>query len=228
MSVHRKMWHRLLIGMSLVAAVLATTVPFAHSALTYVCAKGQEVSRYFFYVPKGTERFRMRMSGSGKETASFRLFGPDSLNLVEELGLSARIEREIDARTLAGRVCWIEVTDIIEDHGFGLVGIPNIFAWRPQQFLAPKEQPPEGSVIRRSDLNTKIQRNVEAFQPPRHHRRRHPAHPRQERPTPALLRLVQQQNVRPARQARAGYGRSFIARMYSPAFARTADSSDGS
>jgi hypothetical protein len=119
-------------------------VLYAPDGWVWGCAGGQEMSRYFFYVPRGTERFRLKMSGSGNETATFRLFGPDGQNLIEEFDLSATAggvtpEREVDAGTLAGRVCWIEVSDIVQDHGFGLVGIPNIFAWRPQQLLAPKE-----------------------------------------------------------------------------------------
>jgi outer membrane protein assembly factor BamB len=45
--------------------------------------------------------------------------------------------REINATTHAGRVCRLETTDIVEDHSFGRVGIPNIFASRPEQLLTP-------------------------------------------------------------------------------------------
>ena len=93
--------------------------------------------RYFFYVPKRTETFTLKMASGGAETATFRLFGPDGEQILEEKNLAQSVDREIDAAPLAGRVSWLEITDIVEDHSFGLEGIPNIFASQPNQLLAP-------------------------------------------------------------------------------------------
>ena len=93
--------------------------------------------RYFFYVPAGTKRFHLQLSASEKETATFHLFGPDGRQILEEKNLSRSVRREIDAAKLAGRVWRLEMTDITEDHSFGLVGIPNIFAGCGEQLLAP-------------------------------------------------------------------------------------------
>ena len=101
------------------------------------CRGGKAQFRYFFYVPAGTTRFHLEMAASETETATFRLFGPDGRQILEEKNLSKSVRRAIDAATLAGRVCRLETTDITEDHSFGLVGIPNIFAWRGEQLLAP-------------------------------------------------------------------------------------------
>jgi len=94
--------------------------------------------RYFFYVPRGTGSFRMKLKGSGNETATFRLFCPEGRMLLEEKHLGKSVEHEIDAASLAGKVCWLETTDIVEDHGFELVDIPNIFASCPAHLLVPK------------------------------------------------------------------------------------------
>jgi hypothetical protein len=101
------------------------------------CRGGKAEFRYFFYVPRGIKRFHLKMAASVNETATFRLFGADGRQILEEKNLSKSLRREINATTHAGRVCWLETTDIVEDHSFGLVGIPNIFAWHPDQLLAP-------------------------------------------------------------------------------------------
>jgi len=52
------------------------------------------------------------------------------------------VEHQIDAKALAGKVCWVEVSDIMEDCYFSLVGIPNILAARPEHLLVPEPVPP--------------------------------------------------------------------------------------
>ena len=102
------------------------------------CRGREEVFRYFFYVPRGTEKFRLEMAASKVEPATFRLVGPEGQRVLEEKQLTRRVEREVEAATLRGRVCWIETTDICEDHAFRLVGVPNIYAARPERLLVPK------------------------------------------------------------------------------------------
>ncbi|MBC8876603.1 MAG: hypothetical protein H8E44_44815 [Planctomycetes bacterium] len=94
--------------------------------------------RYFFYVPRGIGSFRLKLKGSGNEKATFRLFSPKGRVLLEEKHVSRSVEHEIGAASLAGRVCWLETTDIVEDHGFELIDIPNIFASCPAHLLVPK------------------------------------------------------------------------------------------
>lgn len=102
------------------------------------CRGETAVFRYFFYVPKGTESFKVEMAAGGSEKATFRLFGPDAQQLLQEKDLAERVTRTVDAKALAGRVCWLETTDVVEDHSFRLIGIPTIFAWTPEQLLAPE------------------------------------------------------------------------------------------
>jgi len=103
------------------------------------CRGRDEVFRYFFYVPQATEKFRLSMWAKLSEPATFRLFGPEGQRILEEKRLKKPLEREVDATALQGRVCWIETVDTAEDHAFRLIGIPNIYAMRPEQLLAPKQ-----------------------------------------------------------------------------------------
>ena len=93
--------------------------------------------RYFFYVPEKTGQFVFKPSAYGQEDATFRLFGPEGKLIVEEKNLTHPVQHRIDARALAGKVCWIEVSDIMEDCYFALAGIPNILATRPDRLLLP-------------------------------------------------------------------------------------------
>ncbi|MDP6356054.1 MAG: hypothetical protein QF473_13175 [Planctomycetota bacterium] len=102
------------------------------------CGGKSDAYRYFFYVPKETEAFHLRMGGSQHESASFRLFAPNGQQILEEKNQTKVVKREIKAPGLAGRVCWLEITDIVEDHSFELLDIPNVFAARPEQLLAPE------------------------------------------------------------------------------------------
>jgi len=102
------------------------------------CTAGDQAYRYFFYVPRQTRTFRLRMAGCGGETATFRVFAPDDTLIVEEKDLGKEVTRRIDARPLAGAVWRLDVSDIVEDHGFQLMDIPNIFAARPDQLLVPQ------------------------------------------------------------------------------------------
>jgi hypothetical protein len=96
------------------------------------------VRRYFFYVPEGTQAFTFVPSSSARETATFRMFGPDGALLVEDVALDGSPTHRIDASELAGKVCWIETSDVAEDAFFKLVDIPNIYAASPGQLMAPR------------------------------------------------------------------------------------------
>jgi len=101
------------------------------------CRGRTQQFRYFFYVPRSINKFRLRLTGHGGEKATFRLFSPEGRVLLEEKHLSKSVEHQIDAAGLAGRVCWVETSDIAEDHGFELLDIPNIFAACPAHLLVP-------------------------------------------------------------------------------------------
>jgi len=101
------------------------------------CRGRTQEFRYFFYVPRAINNFRLRLIGHGGEKATFRLFSPQGRVLLEEKHLSRSVEHQIDAAGLAGKVCWIETSDIDEDHSFELLDIPNIFAARPTHLLVP-------------------------------------------------------------------------------------------
>jgi len=102
------------------------------------CARRSEVHRYFFYVPRAARTFQLQMRGYGDEKATFRLFGPSGKEILARKDLGESVTCEIDAGGLSQRVCWLEIADVVEDHSFGLVGIPNIFATRPEHLLAPQ------------------------------------------------------------------------------------------
>ena len=102
-----------------------------------VWGKRDSVLRYFFFVPEKTARFVFKPTAYGQEDATFRLFGPDGKLIVEEQNLTHPVQHQIDAGPLAGKVCWIEVSDIMEDCYFALEGIPNILATEPDRLLVP-------------------------------------------------------------------------------------------
>jgi len=112
-------------------------VLYSPGAIHGCCGKTQRF-HYFFYVPRAINTFRLRLTGHGGEKATFRLFGPEGRVLLEEKHLSRSVEHQIDAGSLAGRVCWLETTDIVEDYGFELLDIPNVFAARPEHLIVPK------------------------------------------------------------------------------------------
>ena len=96
------------------------------------------VRRYFFYVPQGTKEFGFVPGSSKQEPATFRLFDPQGQVLAEDVQLDGSPTHTIDATKLAGKVCWIETSDVQEDAFFKLVGIPNIYAASPEQLVAPR------------------------------------------------------------------------------------------
>ena len=102
------------------------------------CGRRDETYRYFFYVPKGCDAFQLALHGFGPEKASFRLYRPDGSLAQEEVDLARAVTREIRPDRMSARVWWLEISDIVEDYRFQLVGIPNIFAATPQHLLAPK------------------------------------------------------------------------------------------
>lgn len=121
-----------------VSSAAPQTVLYAPRGPVAGCRGEEAVFRYFFYVPKATQSFELEMAASKGEVATFRLFGPDGALLQEEVALTRKVTRTIDAKALAGRVCWLETTDVIEDHSFELIGIPTIFACEPGQLLVPE------------------------------------------------------------------------------------------
>lgn len=102
------------------------------------CRGRTQQFRYFFYVPRAINSFRLKLRGNGSEKATFRLFSPEGRVLLEEELLSKSVEHQIDAGSLAGKVCWLETTDIVEDYSFELLDIPNVFAARPDHLIAPR------------------------------------------------------------------------------------------
>lgn len=115
----------------------ADTVLYSPGAI-HGCRGRTQQFRYFFYVPRAINSFRLRLTGHGGERATFRLFGPEGRMLLEEKHLGRSVEHQIDAGGLAGKVYWLETTDIVEDYRFELLDIPNIFAARPEHLIVPK------------------------------------------------------------------------------------------
>jgi hypothetical protein len=107
---------------------------------TAIWGKRDTVLRYFFYVPETTTQFVFKPSAYGQEDATFRLFDPQGKLIVEEKNLTHPVAHRIDARKLAGKVSWIEVSDIMEDCAFGLVGIPTILVTQPDQLIVPSKR----------------------------------------------------------------------------------------
>ena len=102
------------------------------------CRGGDQVFRYFFYVPKQAPEFAVKLRASQREPATFRLFGPEGRLVLERVKLGKEVSCQIEPTQLAGTICWLETSEIVEDHSFQLLGIPNLFAARPEQLLVPE------------------------------------------------------------------------------------------
>ena len=96
------------------------------------------MNRFFFYVPKDTERFSIDMQASAGEPATFRVYNPQGEMAFERVRLDEGITQEFAVGEHAGRVWWLETSDAIEDHSFKLVDIPNLVAARADQLLVPE------------------------------------------------------------------------------------------
>lgn len=97
----------------------------------------QKLSRFFFYVPRAAASFKIQMSASEGETATFRVFNAAGEMVCQHEKLDKEITEEFVTGDQAGRVWWLETQEAVEDHGFLLVGIPNIVAARADRLLVP-------------------------------------------------------------------------------------------
>ncbi len=98
---------------------------------------GEDLSRFFFYVPRGTDGFEIDMISSQAEAATFSVFRPDGERIYQER-ITETTRESFAADDDAGKIWWLETSDVVEDHGLELHGIPNLIAARADQLLAPK------------------------------------------------------------------------------------------
>ena len=96
------------------------------------------LNRFFFYVPQGTTSFEVEMLASQSEAATFSVYSPAGERVFEERVTEAATPK-LDVGRHDGKVWWLETTEVVEDHGFRLVGIPNIVAAKAGQLLVPTE-----------------------------------------------------------------------------------------
>ncbi|HJN18160.1 MAG TPA: hypothetical protein QGH10_21855, partial [Armatimonadota bacterium] len=90
-----------------------------------------------FYVPRGTDGFEIDMISSQAEAATFSVFRPDGERIYQER-ITETTRESFAADDDAGKIWWLETSDVVEDHGLELHGIPNLIAARADQLLAPK------------------------------------------------------------------------------------------
>ncbi len=98
----------------------------------------EDISRCFFYVPRGTKAFSIKMTAGQAEKVTFRVCNPEGEVLSEHAGLITSVTQEFQPGDHAGKVWWLEASDAVEDHSFELIGIPGIVAARAGQLLVPE------------------------------------------------------------------------------------------
>lgn len=94
------------------------------------------LNRLFFYVPQATDSFRIEMIASEAEPATSRVFdGAGKLRF--ERRATQPLVQAFEPGSQAGKVWWIETSEVAEDHALRLVGIANIVAAQAEQLLLP-------------------------------------------------------------------------------------------
>jgi hypothetical protein len=94
------------------------------------------LNRFFLYVPRGTESFRIEMIASEGEPALFRVFDSAGESRFQRK-ITERVVQEFEPGDQAGKVWWLETSEVAEDHAFRLIGIPSIVAAKAEQLLVP-------------------------------------------------------------------------------------------
>ena len=78
------------------------------------------------------------MLASQSEAATFSVHGPAGTKVFEERVTEAATP-QLEVGRHDGKVWWLETAEVVEDHGFRLLGIPNIVAAKAGQLLVPTE-----------------------------------------------------------------------------------------
>lgn len=110
---------------------------YAEELLAVNAQKGP-AGRFYFYVPQDRRQFGLKLIGDGSETADYTLF--DSAGrAVRQWKTLKQTQTENIAVTQPGIWC-IQVDYLLDDGGFGLVDLPNLFALRPEDVRIPTRQ----------------------------------------------------------------------------------------
>ena len=96
--------------------------------------------RFYFYVPENCPSFKITLQGDPGEYVDYTLFDAANQPAFEVRQLKATATQEIPV-TKAGIWC-VEVDNAIDDAGFKLEGIPNVFALRPEHIRIPQTANP--------------------------------------------------------------------------------------
>jgi len=89
--------------------------------------------RYYFYVPPGRKEFTMKVLGHGAETADYTLY--DSAGKTVKVWKTHTANTtEVIPVTQTGVWC-MQVDFLVDDGGFGLVDLPNLFALKPEDVM---------------------------------------------------------------------------------------------
>ncbi len=119
------------------ASLTSSTHPFVMKGNDFRWDRGQ----MYFFVPRGTQRFEIRMTGGGRATMSIRdAKGRTHLDVRNDKASDFLIEVPPDADDSLWSVQGPEHPTA--GGGFKLVGVPNYFTLDPERALVPKEVVP--------------------------------------------------------------------------------------
>jgi hypothetical protein len=85
--------------------------------------------KFYFYVPAGRKQFGLSLLGEKGEWAAYSVFDPSGKKVASWEKVTANAKQTVPV-TQPGIWC-ISVDHLVDDGGFGLVDLPNLFALRP-------------------------------------------------------------------------------------------------
>lgn len=91
--------------------------------------------KFYFSVPADRKTFGLSLLGDRGETADYSLFDPSGKKVKSWTKLTANTKETIDVT--APGVWSIRVDHLVDDGGFGLTDLPNLFALRAQDVMVP-------------------------------------------------------------------------------------------
>jgi hypothetical protein len=100
-----------------------------------VNAGNAPAGKFYFYVPPDKKEFGLSLLGDAGETADYSLFDSSGTKVKSWVKLTKNVKETIPV-THAGVWC-IAVDDLVDDGGFGLTDLPNLFALRPGDVMIP-------------------------------------------------------------------------------------------
>ena len=92
--------------------------------------------RVYFWVAARTKPLEVVLSGAGKETVTYTLYGPDGQPVLHREGVGTNQVHEIDVRGQSG-IWTLEAKDIVDDGSFMVTGVER-FALDPAHVVVDR------------------------------------------------------------------------------------------